>query len=377
MLRQSASLANFASGLSRCLRTKCIRNMHSAFQKNKLTNIEIGQFRTNRAEFLLRTRGVASFDLPANVVNKDRLILVGLGAVFGAYLYFDSKKRSENLIFVKKVQEIHDSVTKAQSYVNEGNYEEAIKLYKTAVDLVKSEPEDNVSRTVTLEIVDQLANLAYELNHWQEAEELFKEVLQRMLDVGSEKESDAVIEASLKLAKVYSYLGNMELATEGFQFCMDTLENKIQAMQDIPDDTLALLGMTLTEYGTHFKAIGRLDESERAFSRALAIAKQVLGPSHEQTSVITNDLATVYDEKGRYNKAERLVQKAISIARTTSPENLPAYTYNLGAILMHKGEFSRAKKALRQALRLAEENQDEETLELIKNSMLKLDVDTS
>ena len=41
------------------------------------------------------------------------------------------------------------------------------------------------------------------------------------------------------------------------------------------------------------------------------------------------------------------------------------------------GEFSRAKKALRQALHLAEVNQDEETLEMIKSSMMKLDVDTS
>ena len=41
------------------------------------------------------------------------------------------------------------------------------------------------------------------------------------------------------------------------------------------------------------------------------------------------------------------------------------------------GEFTRAKKALRQALHLAEENEDEEALELIKSSMLKLDVDTS
>ncbi len=49
-----------------------------------------------------------------------------------------------------------------------------------------------------------------------------------------------------------------------------------------PVSRLALFGMTLTEYGTHFKAIGRLDESERAFSRALTIAKQVLGPTHEQ-----------------------------------------------------------------------------------------------
>lgn len=57
-----------------------------------------------------------------------------------------------------------------------------------------------------------------------------------------------------------------------------------------------------------------------------------------QTSVLANDLATVYDEKGRYNKAERLARKAIKIARETAPANLATYNYNLGAILMHKGK---------------------------------------
>jgi len=46
----------------------------------------------------------------------------------------------------------------------------------------------------------------------------------------------------------------------------------------------------------------------------------------------------VYDEKGRYNKAIRLAEKAIRIASETSPENLATYKYNLGHILMHKGE---------------------------------------
>ena len=56
-----------------------------------------------------------------------------------------------------------------------------------------------------------------------------------------------------------------------------------------------------------------------------------------QTSVLANDLATVYDEKGRYNKAIRLAEKAIKIAGETAPENLATYKYNLGHILMHAG----------------------------------------
>ena len=58
-----------------------------------------------------------------------------------------------------------------------------------------------------------------------------------------------------------------------------------------------------------------------------------------QTSVLANDLATVYDEKGRYNKAIRLAEKAIRIASETSPENLATYKYNLGHILLHKGKL--------------------------------------
>ena len=42
--------------------------------------------------------------------------------------------------------------------------------------------------------------------------------------------------------------------------------------------------MALTEYATSLKDIGRLQESEQMFYRALAIAKQCLGPRHEQVS---------------------------------------------------------------------------------------------
>ena len=46
-----------------------------------------------------------------------------------------------------------------QQNVNEGKYEEAAKLYKAAMELAKSEPEEHVSPSVTLKIVDQVCKL--------------------------------------------------------------------------------------------------------------------------------------------------------------------------------------------------------------------------
>ena len=40
--------------------------------------------------------------------------------------------------------------------------------------------------------------------------------------------------------------------------------------------------MTLTEYATYAREVGLLDESEKAFSKALNICRHVLGPTHEQ-----------------------------------------------------------------------------------------------
>lgn len=53
--------------------------------------------------------------------------------------------------------------------------------------------------------------------------------------------------------------------------------------------------------------------------------------------MLANDLATVYDEKGKLDKAIRLAEKAIKIASETAPGNLATYKYNLAHILMHKG----------------------------------------
>lgn len=313
------------------------------------------------------------------IITTDRIILLGLGVlVVGSLVGWEAnnKQQRKHSAMIKR---LHSVVLSAQNAVKEEEYEEALKNYREARQLVEQVKmsSQSVQNKVILNIVDQLGHLAYELGNWLEAEQFLSETERIMLDCGITKDDDVYIEVILRLAKIDAINNRPTQAMERFQYCVSSLENKI-SVKDIYEEEcserLTLYGMTLTEYATFAREIGLLDVSEAAFSKALNICRHVLGPNHEQTSVLANDLATVYDEKGRYNKAIRLAEKAIKIASETAPENLATYKYNLAHILMHKGDFGRARKALREALQLAEENDDPDTKELAESSIMKLDI---
>lgn len=339
----------------------------------------------NHHRFFASAQGApkSSVKLPP-IITKDRLILMGLGVIVVGCLVGWERYSAENRQNSDTMRKLHSIVLQAQNAVKEEKYEEAVAHYQVARDLVEQVKmsSQSVQNKVVLNIVDQLGHLAYELGNWAEAEQLLQQTEQIMLQCGITKEDDVYIEIILRLAKLDTLQGRKEEAMEKFNFCMTNLENNISVIDiysdsEVCSEKITLYGMVLTEYGTYTREIGLLDESEKAFSKALNICRNVLGPTHEQTSVLANDLATVYDEKGRYNKAIRLAEKAIRIASETSPENLATYKYNLGHILMHKGDLQKAKKALREALQLAEENEDTDTKELIESSMMKLDVPSS
>jgi tetratricopeptide (TPR) repeat protein len=48
--------------------------------------------------------------------------------------------------------------------------------------------------------------------------------------------------------------------------------------------------------------------------RALAITEQVLGPGHPDVAACLNNLATLYQARGRYTEAGPLYQRALAIA---------------------------------------------------------------
>ena len=63
------------------------------------------------------------------------------------------------------------------------------------------------------------------------AENLFVEVLKRLVGSGEDearKESNAVVEISLKLASIYKARGDLDRARQGLEFCTKTQQRKMQ-----------------------------------------------------------------------------------------------------------------------------------------------------
>lgn len=332
--------------------------------------------------FAAESKGPRSSIRLAPIITKDRLILLGFGVLIVGCLIGWEGYNNQSQLNTNQIHELHSYVLKAENCVKEQKYEEAIAFYQEARQLVEHTKmsSQTIQNKVVLNIVDQLGHLAYELGNWAEAEILLNQTQHIMKECGISEKDDLYIEVILRLAKIDTVYERRESAIEKFDFCIASLEHKISVVDIYSEECserITLYGLVLTEYGTYTREIGLLDESEKLFSKALNICRNVLGPTHEQTSVLANDLATVYDEKGRYNKAIRLAEKAIRIASETSPENLATYKYNLGHILLHKGDLKRARKSLREALQIAEENDDQETKAIIESSIMKLDVPSS
>ena len=61
------------------------------------------------------------------------------------------------------------------------------------------------------------------------AENLYKTVIQRVINKGINEDDNSIIEMSLKLAKIYGKWRDHEKAKAGFDFCIKAQETKMKS----------------------------------------------------------------------------------------------------------------------------------------------------
>lgn len=190
-----------------------------------------------------------------------------------------------------------------------------------------------------------LANTALERGLLGQAESLFVEVLKRLVGSGEDearKESNAVVEISLKLASIYRARGDLDKARQGFEFCTKTQQRKIQHQEEVDEDTMALYGLALDQLGQFCLSQGRLTEAEVAFSQALALSRTIHGVHGEQTLVITNSLASVLSLKGENGLSLSLLSEVVEQADQVNSPHLTTFLVNRGIVKLRQGLDGRA-----------------------------------
>ncbi|ELW62576.1 Tetratricopeptide repeat protein 19, mitochondrial [Tupaia chinensis] len=118
---------------------------------------------------------------------------------------------------------------------------EIIQLLKRAkLSIMKDEPEE-----AELLLHDAL-RLAYQSDNkkaitytYDLAEQLFKATMSYLLGGGMKQEDNAIIEISLKLASIYAAQNRQEFALAGYEFCISTLEEKIEREKELPEDIVS------------------------------------------------------------------------------------------------------------------------------------------
>uniref|UniRef100_A0A8C2YMK4 Tetratricopeptide repeat protein 19, mitochondrial n=1 Tax=Chinchilla lanigera TaxID=34839 RepID=A0A8C2YMK4_CHILA len=260
---------------------------------------------------------------------------------------------------------------------------EIIRLLKRAkLSIMKDEPEE-----AELILHDAL-RLAYQTDNkkaitytYDLAEQLFKATMSHLLGAGMKQEDNAIIEISLKLASIYAAQNRQEFALAGYEFCISTLEEKIEREKELAEDVMSveekanthlLLGMCLDSCARYLLFSKQPSQAQRMYEKALQISEEIQGERHPQTIVLMSDLATTLDAQGHFDEAYVYMQRASDLARQINHPELHMVLSNLAAILIHRERYTQAKEIYQEALKQAELKRDEVSVQHIREELADL-----
>ncbi|KAF6097962.1 tetratricopeptide repeat domain 19 [Phyllostomus discolor] len=278
---------------------------------------------------------------------------------------------------------------------DEAEAEIILLLKRAKLSIMKDEPEEaelilhdalrlayqSDNKKAITYTYDLMANLAFIRGQLENAEKLFKATMSYLLGGGMQQEDNAIVEISLKLASIYAAQNRHEFALAGYEFCISTLEEKIEREKEMAEDVLSvdekanthlLLGMCLDAYARYLLLSKYPSQAQKMYEKALHISEEILGETHPQTIVLMSDLATSLDAQGHLDEACFYVQRASDLARQTEHPELHMVLSNLAAILMHTERYAQAKEIYQEALKQAELKRDEVSIQHIREELAEL-----
>ncbi|VDK51735.1 unnamed protein product [Anisakis simplex] len=271
---------------------------------------------------------------------------------------------------------LKDNVKKAFICRKYGKYEEAIQILEASLEMAKERGEElPISR-----VLDELANTYYEMGNLEKAEELFRLLIRRMMELHGKHESDPeFIGISLKLADIFAQNGQLENAETGYRHCvtkqMKILEehmkkyvvaqgalvehrHQVEAHGAAYTDPIALFGMCLEQYA-HFlvtyRGEDRLAECEEYMDEVLKISYQLFGAASFHTMNLLNNFGAALILKNRFELARKYL--AMGVERIVNVDEcsgmIPGYYCNYAEALFHCGQKEEALKYAKKAVNLS------------------------
>ena len=173
---------------------------------------------------------------------------------------------------------------------------------------------DNDALDKIKDLSNQAINL-YQQGHYEEAEPLFKEALDKHIEKLGHDHPDTLTSMN-NLAALYQAQGRYEEAAPLFK---EVLDKSIEKLGHDHPDTLS----SMNNLAALYQAQGRYEEAAPLFKEVLDKSIEKLGRDHPDTLSSMNNLAALYESQGRYKEAEPLLKEALVGMKKIYPADHP------------------------------------------------------
>ena len=239
----------------------------------------------------------------------------------------------------------------ARIYRYIGNYEEALKHLSRALKIHEMLPGTELA-----DIGDILSEMGIH-NYLMDKQALsyYTQALEIQKKFFSSENLGAVITLN-RMAFFYRGMKKPEKAEEFFNRALEFLEIFQEQKPDKRVITIYKAG-TLNNLGILLSEMGKIEEAEDRYGKALKLQDKVYGPEHPQVAQTLNNLALLYFQTSRYEKALILNTRSLEIMEKLGKTEHPGFATtlnNLAGIYVHKGRHEKALELYKRALEIRE-----------------------
>ncbi len=189
------------------------------------------------------------------------------------------------------------------------------------------------------------ARCLYSDGRWDEAEELFSQILE------TEKNMHGTdyINTQNALAWVASTYRNQGRWTEAEELFVQVMETRKKTLGDNHPSTLTSMANLASTYRNQ----GRWTEAEELFVQVMETSKKTLGDNHPSTLTSMANLASTYSNQGRWTEAEELFVQVMETSKKTLGDNHPSTLtsmVNLASTYRNQGRWTEAEELFVQVM---------------------------
>jgi tetratricopeptide (TPR) repeat protein len=290
----------------------------------------------------------------AKVPAIQATLMDTLGTVYtGLGLYDQARPLLDRAVATRRTHQELDPGDLADSLTHQGDllfrlasYEAGEKVYRDAIRIESSHPEDPVRRAQLADALYGLGKLLAEKGEYPEAEKSMREAL--ALQRAMYGASDPRVANTLKdLARELSDAGDLNAAIPLMRSAV-AMQRELRRGEPYPD-----LAEVLNDMGVLLWRNGDLDEAEKFYRESLAMNRKLLGDKHPEIANGLENVAMSLQDKGDVAGAEDMYLQSLVMRRELLGENHPDVgrtLLNLASLRYDRGDTREALDNFREVL---------------------------